>query len=180
MVLCEPLRDKLLAALDDECPLHLRDGGFIRAGYSPPLDDLRQLASGGKQWIAEYQAQQIESTGITSLKVGFTKVFGYYLEVTNAHKDKVPAHFVRKQTLKNAERYITDELKQYETKVLSADEQALQLELEIFCEMRDEVARNLPALQQIAARPGRARRSGWTGGTSQAAGLRVPRDGRQW
>lgn len=151
LLLCETLRDRLLTALQDECPLHLRDGGFIRDGYRQDLDELRQLASGGKQWIAQYQAEQIQQTGITSLKVGFTKVFGYYLEVTNSHKDKIPVHFVRKQTLKNAERYITDELKQYETKVLSADEQALTLELEIFTELREHVSRQLPELQQIAA-----------------------------
>lgn len=149
--LCEPLRDELLRALNDECPLHLRDGGFVRDGYSNDLDDLRKLASGGKQWIAQYQAEQTETTGITSLKVGFTKVFGYYLEVTNAHKDKVPPHFVRKQTLKNAERYITDELKQYESKVISADEKALALELELFYELRHQVASHLQTLQQIAA-----------------------------
>jgi DNA mismatch repair protein MutS len=150
LLLCESLRDRLLAALKDECPLHLRDGGYIRDGFHPQLDELRQLASGGKQWIAEYQRRQIEETGITSLKVGFTKVFGYYLEVTNTHKDKIPLHFVRKQTLKNAERYITDELKQYESKVISADEQAFALEQELFQQLRSEVASQLSELQQIA------------------------------
>ena len=151
LLLCESVRDALLNALQDDCPLHLRDGGYIRDGYHEPLDELRRLASGGKQWIAEYQARQIESTGITSLKVGFTKVFGYYLEVTNAHKDKVPPDFVRKQTLKNAERYITDELKQYESKVIAADEQALALELSLFQALRDEVAESLQDLLQIAS-----------------------------
>ncbi len=151
LLLCETLRDRILQALQEECPLHLRDGGFIRKGFSLELDELRQLASGGKQWIAEYQARQIAESGITSLKVGYTKVFGYYLEVTNVHKDKIPAHFVRKQTLKNAERYITDELKQYETKVISADEQSLALEVELFHLLRCEVAERLVELQQIAA-----------------------------
>jgi DNA mismatch repair protein MutS len=151
LVLCEELRDRLLAAFAENCPLHLRDGGFIREGYSPQLDELRELARGGKQWIAEYQAQQIELTGITSLKIGFNKVFGYYLEVTNAHKDKVPPAFVRKQTLKNAERYITDELKQYETKVIAADEQSNALEIELFQELRDDTASHLDQLQGIAA-----------------------------
>ncbi len=149
--LCETLREQLLSALCEECPLHLRDGGFVRDGFNSELDDLRQLASGGKQWIAEYQAQQTQLTGITSLKVGYTKVFGYYLEVTNVHKEKIPPHFMRKQTLKNAERYITDELKQYETKVISADEQALALELELFQQLRIEVAAHLQELQQVAA-----------------------------
>ncbi len=151
LLLCETLRDRLLQALQSDCPYHLRDGGFICEGYSRALDELRQLASGGKQWIAEYQARQIEASGITSLKVGFTKVFGYYLEVTNVHKDKIPAHFIRKQTLKNAERYITDELKQYETKVISADEEALALEVELFHELRQQVSEVLDELQQIAS-----------------------------
>lgn len=150
LLLCEALRDKLLTALREDCPLHLRDGGFIRDGYNATLDELRGLASGGKQWIANYQAEQIALTGITSLKVGYTKVFGYYLEVTNTHREKIPPHFIRKQTLKNAERYITDELKEYETKVLSADEQALNLEVELFQQLRDEVARHLRELQQNA------------------------------
>jgi DNA mismatch repair protein MutS len=148
--LCAPLRDQLLRALEEQCPLHLRDGGYICDGYSSQLDELRQLASGGKQWIAEYQARQIEQTGITSLKVGYTKVFGYYLEVTNVHKEKIPPHFVRKQTLKNAERYITDELKKYETKVISADEEALNLEQELFTQLREQTAARLDELQQIA------------------------------
>ncbi|MEC8555524.1 MAG: DNA mismatch repair protein MutS [Planctomycetota bacterium] len=148
--LCEDLRDQLIAAFKEECPLHLRDGGFLRDGYNQKLDELRTLARGGKQWIAEYQARQSEETGIPSLKVGYNKVFGYYLEVTNAHKDKVPDHFVRKQTLKNAERYITDELKQYETKVISADEQALTLELNLFYELRQLVADALVQLHNIA------------------------------
>lgn len=151
LLLCDLLRERLLSALCEECPLHLRDGGFVRDGFHSELDELRQLASGGKQWIAEYQAQQIQQTGITSLKVGYTKVFGYYLEVTNVHKEKIPPHFVRKQTLKNAERYITDELKKYETKVISADEQALALELELFQQLRSEVAAHLQELQQVAA-----------------------------
>lgn len=148
--LCETLRDEILAAFEEDCPLHLRDGGYIRDGYHKQLDELRALASGGKQWIAEYQARQSEESGIPNLKVGYNKVFGYYLEVTNAHKDKVPDTFVRKQTLKNAERYITDELKQYETKVISADEQSLALELEIFNNLREQVASYLDQLHHTA------------------------------
>lgn len=150
LLLCELLRDRLLMALVENCPLHLRDGGYIRSGFDSQLDELRQLASGGKQWIAEYQARQIAETGIASLKVGYTKVFGYYLEVTNAHKEKIPPHFVRKQTLKNAERYITDELKKYETKVISADEEALSMEETLFMQLRAEVAKQLDDLQQVA------------------------------
>ncbi len=104
MPLCEKLHLRLATALADDCPPQARDGGFVRAGYDVRLDELRELASGGKQWLARYQGEQIERTGITSLKIGFTSVFGYYLEVTNAHKDKIPLDYVRKQTLKNAER----------------------------------------------------------------------------
>ncbi len=150
LLLCEELRDAIVRALNDDCPLHLRDGGFIRDGFDPRLDELRKLATGGKQWIASYQAKLAQDTDIPSLKVGYNKVFGYYLEVTNAHKDKVPADFVRKQTLKNAERYITDELKQYENKVLSADEQALTLELEVFHRLRDQASSQLRELRQNA------------------------------
>ena len=98
----------------DDCPLTSREGGFIRDGHSAELDALRELASGGKQWIAQYQAEESARTGIPSLKVGFNKVFGYYIEITHTHRDKIPRHYIRKQTVKNAERYITPELKEYE------------------------------------------------------------------
>lgn len=148
--LCEGLCDRLLSTLVENCPMHTRDGGYIRSGCHAQLDELRQLAKGGKQWIAEYLAQQIEQTGISSLKIGYNKVFGYYLEVTHSHQQKVPDYFQRKQTLKNAERYVTDELKEYETKVLSADEQALLLEQEIFGQLRLATADQLPELSQTA------------------------------
>ena len=106
------MRGKLETALADDCPLNARDGGFIRAGFHAELDEQRELAKGGKQWIAAYQAEAIERTGIASMKVGFNNVFGYYLEVTHAQRDKIPADFIRKQTLKNAERYVTPELKE--------------------------------------------------------------------
>ncbi|MFO1064707.1 MAG: DNA mismatch repair protein MutS [Pirellulales bacterium] len=149
--LCERLKDQLAAALTDDCPPLTRDGGFIRSGYDQRLDELRELASGGKQWIAKYQAEQIERTGIPSLKVGYTSVFGYYLEITNTHRDKVPLDFVRKQTLKNAERYITDELKQYETKILSAEEESQSLEIQLFGELRELTAAQTADLQAIAS-----------------------------
>ena len=111
---------------------------------------MRKLAAGGKQWIAQYQKQICDETGIPSLKVGFNKVFGYYLEVTNTHKDKVPPDFIRKQTLKNAERYITPDLKEYEEKVLSADTQANDLELKLFDEIRQLVRANTARLKSNA------------------------------
>ncbi len=148
--LCPQLFRQLDTALEEDCPLVAKEGGFIRAGYSDKLDELRNLASGGKEWIARYQAEQIELTGITSLKVGFTSVFGYYLEVTNTHKDKIPPHFIRKQTLKNAERYITPELKEYEEKVLTADDAAKRLEYDLFLELRNAVFAYTAAIQQTA------------------------------
>lgn len=138
--LFEELRDALLTALADECPLTLKDGGFIRDGFHQQLDQLRALAAGGKDWIASYQASIIETSGIPSLKVGYNRVFGYYLEVTNTHRDRIPESFIRKQTLKNAERYITPELKEYEEKILTADEQANTLEVQLFEELRQQVA----------------------------------------
>ncbi len=137
--LCPDLETSLSAALEDDCPLTATEGGFVRAGYSAELDELRQLTAGGKEWIARYQAQQIEQLGIPTLKVGFNKVFGYYLEVTHAQRDKVPSSYLRKQTLKNAERFITPELKEYEDKVLSADEKSKQLEYDIFLSLREDV-----------------------------------------
>ncbi len=151
---CPELRDELLAALQDECPLSTREGGFIRPGFSPALDELRQLASGGKEWIAQYQARQLQESGIPSLKVGYNKVFGYYIEVTNTHRDKIPASYIRKQTIKNAERYITPELKEYEEKVLSADEKSQELEFELFVQLKDRVqsfARRLVATADVLA-----------------------------
>jgi DNA mismatch repair protein MutS len=149
--LCVELRGKLDAALVDDCPLSSHDGGLIRDGFHEPLDALRELAHGGKQWIAQYQTHETQRTGITSLKVGFNKVFGYYLEVTHAHRDKVPEDYIRKQTLKNAERYITPELKQYEEKVLTADQRAKELEYELFVELRDAVAGERRRMQATAA-----------------------------
>ena len=149
--LCIDLRAALDAALVDDCPLSARDGGFIRPGFRADLDALRELTSGGKQWIAEYQAAETERTGIANLKVGFNRVFGYYLEVTNAHSQKVPETYIRKQTLKNAERYITPELKEYEEKVLTADEKAKDLEYQLFVELRDLTAANRRRMQATAA-----------------------------
>ena len=148
--LCGDIRGKLEAALEDDCPLNSREGGYIRVGYHSELDIQRELMKGGKQWMAQYQAKAMEDTGIPSIKVGFNKVFGYFLEVTHAHRDKVPAEFIRKQTLKNAERYITPELKEYEEKVLSAEEKCLDLEYEMFLELRELVAAAAKRLQQTA------------------------------
>jgi len=144
------LRKRLDEALEDECPLTSREGGIIREGFHAELDRLRALARGGKQWIAEYQAQESQKTGIPNLKIGFNRVFGYYLEVTKAHAEKVPDEYIRKQTIKHAERFITPELKQYEEKVLSADDQAQELEYELFVELREAVALQARGIQRTA------------------------------
>jgi DNA mismatch repair protein MutS len=149
---CQELRVQLEQALDDHCPLVYREGGFIRPGYHSALDELRGLAAGGKQWMANYQAEQIEATGISSLKVGYNKVFGYYLEVTHTHRQRVPDYFVRKQTLKNAERYITEELKEYEERVLTADDRARELEIELFMRLREAVDAHRQPLADAAER----------------------------
>lgn len=149
--LCGDVRGPLEKALVDDCPLVTRDGGFVRAGYRTDVDELRELMAGGKQWMAEYQAAECERTGIASMKVGFNQVFGYYLEVTHTHREKIPANYIRKQTLKNAERYVTPELKEYEEKVLAADDKLKQLELEIFGQLRELVAAAAGRLQATAS-----------------------------
>ncbi len=148
--LCPELRSRLDAALADECPLSASDGNFIRPGFDEELDSLRQLARGGKEWIAAYQKQQMDESGIQNLKVGYNKVFGYYLEVTNAHRDKIPECFIRKQTLKNCERFITPELKEYEEKVLAADDKAASREQLLFQDLRAQTHRHLSTLQEVA------------------------------
>ena len=148
--LCPEIRSDIESSLVDDPPVLTTEGGMIRPGHDRQLDELRELASGGKQWIAEYQAQEIERTGIPSLKVGFNKVFGYYLEVTLAHISKVPDDYIRKQTLKNQERFITPQLKEYEEKVLRAEDQSKALELEIFQSLRERVAEECRRIQQTA------------------------------
>ena len=122
------LAEFLTSSLHPDAPLVLNEGSIIACGYDEELDRLRSIGADGKQWLADFQAREIESTGIPSLKAGFNNVFGYYIEITNTHHDRVPAHYVRKQTLKNAERYITDELKKYETEVLTARDKAIARE----------------------------------------------------
>ena len=144
------LRIRLEETLRDEPPLQLREGGMIREGYSEELDELRVVSTEGSQWFARYQQKEIDRTSIPNLKIGYNKVFGYYLEVTNSHKNNVPEEYIRKQTLKNCERYITPALKEYENKVLHARERAIDLEYKIFTSLRDEVGNEIPLLQQAA------------------------------
>lgn len=144
------LVELLEAALVDDPPANLKDGGFIREGYSPELDELRRLGVEGKEWIAALEAREREATGIASLKVGFNQVFGYYIEVTRPNLALVPAHYIRKQTLANAERFITPDLKEWEAKVLSADEKLLELEQRLFAELRGVVAEQAAPLLATA------------------------------
>ncbi len=152
--LCPEIRASIEAALVDDPPLALKEGGLIRDGYHADLDEQRDLARGGKSWIAKYQAEQVRRTGINGLKVGFNKVFGYYIEVTHAQSgqgSRIPADYIRKQTVKNAERYITPELKEYEDKVRNAEDRANALEYELFATLRDRVAAEAPRLVQAGA-----------------------------
>ena len=144
---CEEVVRTIQRAIVDEPPAQISDGGYIRDGFNVELDELRGITKSGKNWIAQLQKEEAERTGITSLKVGFNRVFGYYLEVTHAHKDKVPDDFIRKQTLVNAERYITPKLKEYEERVLTAEERIGHLESTLFGEIRDAVAMHTEALQ---------------------------------
>jgi DNA mismatch repair protein MutS len=149
--LCPEVRASIEAALVDNPPLALKEGGLIREGYHAELDELRDSARGGKTWIARYQAEQVRRTGINNLKIGFNKVFGYYIEITHAQASKVPGDYIRKATVKNAERYITPELKEYQDKVLRAEDSAHELEYELFITLRDRVAAEAPRLVQAGA-----------------------------
>ena len=148
---CDEIVSAISDALVDDPPAQWKDGGFINKGYNGELDELRLISTSGKDWIAQMQQKEAEETGITSLKVGYNKVFGYYLEVTNAHKDKVPDYFIRKQTLVNAERYITPHLKEYEEKILTAQEKISHIEATLFQTLRDEVAVHTAELQYNAS-----------------------------
>lgn len=144
------LQALLARAVADEPPLSLREGGLIRDGYCSELDELRGLRSNAKEWIASLEAREREQSGIKSLKVGFNQVFGYYLEITRSHLDKAPEHYIRKQTLANAERYFTPELKEFESKVLGAEERIREREYQLFLELRTAVAEQAVLLRQAA------------------------------
>ncbi|MGB2867561.1 MAG: DNA mismatch repair protein MutS [Bacteroidota bacterium] len=137
-------------ALEDDPPMALVDGGVIRKGFNAELDEIRSISFGAKDWIAQLQQKERTRTGISSLKISFNNVFGYYIEITNTHKDKVPGDYIRKQTLANAERYITPDLKEYEEKVLHAEEKILALETRLFTELRMAVAEHASSIQKNA------------------------------
>ncbi len=132
----EDLTDAITRAIADDPPMKFEDGGVIREGFNAELDELRSLSFSAKDWIANLQIKERERTGISSLKIGFNNVFGYFIEITHTHKDKIPKDYIRKQTMTNAERFITPELKEYEDKVLNADEKILAIETRLFNELR--------------------------------------------
>ena len=144
------LRDALDRGLADDPPYNVKDGGAIRPGFNTELDRLRQLATDGKSWMARYQAEQVEKTGIASLKVSYTAAIGYYLEVTNANEHRVPPEFIHERTLKGAKRYTTAALREYQEQVLTAEERAVGLEVELFVALRDTVAAAAPRLLAAA------------------------------
>ncbi len=146
----DELAELLTVAIEDSPPVHLRDGGVIKAGFNEQLDRYRSLSKDNREFLAQYQQAQAERTGIDKLKIGFNKVFGYYIEVPRWAADDVPGDYHRKQTIKNAERYITDELKKYETEVLTAQEKSLELEYKLFDEVRDFTAKFISRLQDLA------------------------------
>jgi DNA mismatch repair protein MutS len=138
-------------AIVDEPPLPIKEGGMIRDGFDAALDELRNAQRGGKDWIAKLQADEIAATGISSLKVRFNSVFGYYIEITKSNLDKVPQNYIRKQTIANGERFITPELKEMEGKILGAEERSMKLEYELFQRVRENVLGQLKEIQQTAA-----------------------------
>jgi len=138
-------------SIADDPPFTLRDGGLIRKGFNAEIDELREISSSGKDFIANLQAREKERTGISSLKVGYNKVFGYYIEVTKANLSQVPDDYIRKQTLVNGERYITPELKEYEAKVLGAEERLKNLEYDVFIKVRNTIAAAVEKLQRTSA-----------------------------
>lgn len=144
------IADLLERAIHEEPPISLRDGGMIKEGYSPELDELRAIARDSKAWISEFEQKQKEETGIKSLKVGYNKVFGYYIEVTHVHSASVPVTYVRKQTLANAERYIIPELKEFENKILGAHEKIVALEYHLFSELRETIKKRIVSMQDSA------------------------------
>lgn len=148
--LCPEVHAAITAAIVENPPATAIEGGVIREGFNATLDEYRDLKRGGERWMAAYQAKEIERTGISSLKIGRNNVFGFYLEVTAANRDRVPADYIRKQTLKNQERFITPELKEYEDKVLRAEDRALALELELFSALREQVLAWVPQLLRTA------------------------------
>ena len=147
----DKVKDTIIQTLDLDAPSQIKQGNVILSGVDEELDELRKLRSGGKEWIAELQSSEREQTGIPSLKIGYNRVFGYFLEITKAHGEKVPESYIRKQTLVNSERYITPELKEYEEKILSAEEKIEAIESKLFTNLCHEILSNAATLQENAS-----------------------------
>ena len=145
--ICQSIRDRIDREIDNDPPLLINKGGVIKSGVSAELDELRQIAYSGKDYLLQIQQRESELTEIPSLKIGYNNVFGYYIEVRNTHKDKVPAEWIRKQTLANAERYITQELKEYEEKILGAEDKILALETQLYAELVQSLSEFIPDIQ---------------------------------
>ena len=145
--ICQSIRDRIDREIDNDPPLLINKGGVIKSGVSAELDELCQIAYPGKDYLLQIQQRESELTEIPSLKIGYNNVFGYYIEVRNTHKDKVPAEWIRKQTLANAERYITQELKEYEEKILGAEDKILVLETQLYAELVQSLSEFIPAIQ---------------------------------
>ena len=185
---CPDVAARIGGALREGCPVYAREGGFIRPGFDAALDELVELASGGKAWITRYQAQEIDRTGIASLKVGYNRVFGFFLEVGRAHAERVPPEYVRKQTVKNAERYTTPELDERQRQVLGAEEEAVRREIHLLDELRtfvagerrrlDRAAEVLAILDVLVSFAEVARSRGWVRPTISTAGELVVEAGR--
>ena len=146
----EELYQLIDSAIGEEPPISTRDGGIIKEGYHAEVDQYRNAKTEGKTWLAELEAKEREKTGIKNLKIKYNKVFGYYLEVTNSYKDLVPDYFTRKQTLANAERYITPELKELEDMILGAEDKLVNLEYDLFCDVRNKIADEVVRIQRTA------------------------------
>lgn len=145
--ICRSIRDRIDREINNDPPLLVNKGGIIKQGVNAELDELRRIAYTGKDYLLQVQQRESEQTGIPSLKIGYNNVFGYYIEVRNVHKDKVPQEWIRKQTLVNAERYITQELKEYEEKILGAEDKILALETQLYNELVQSLAEFIPAIQ---------------------------------
>ena len=145
--ICQSIRDRIDREIDNDPPLLINKGGVIKSGVSAELDELRRIAYSGKDYLLQIQQRESELTEIPSLKIGYNNVFGYYIEVRNTHKDKVPAEWIRNQTLANAERYITQELKEYEEKILGAEDKILVLETQLYAELVQSLSEFIPAIQ---------------------------------
>ena len=144
------LCDLVERAVAEDPPLTVREGGIIRDGYNEMVDGYRKSKTEGKTWLAQLEAEEREKTGIKNLRIKYNKVFGYYLEVTNSFRDLVPDYYTRKQTLTNAERYITPRLKELEDLILGAEDKLYALEYDLFCQLRDQVAQEIPRIQKTA------------------------------